>query len=311
MSGIRRISEAVLLSLSCLGGAIVAIPAPFIGLPLSAAALAGLIYRGRSTVAITVAVFCVVVMGLIMPPNAVMVALALGSTFLAIGALRSYHVYTVALIYVPAVALALASRDIAVAWLSGLTVAEHFQTSLDAVGEMLSTFGPQDALEAEAVNQMLELLPAVYLLTAAASVIPTLLVVRWVASRSKTELAETPRIDLLDLSPHVLWPLVIAVAVGAAGQLWPDTGAPLETVAINLLFAVRMVLFIQGLAVIAALVRHLGATKLSKVLAVVLAVLAEGPLLLVSIVGFLDFWFNFRKLNREVAGGSDATPANK
>lgn len=299
MSGTRKISEAVLLSLSCLGGAIVAIPAPFIGLPLSAAALSGLIYRGRSTVATTVAVFCVVAMGLMMPPNAVMVAIALGSTFLSIGALRRYHIYTVALLYVPAIALALASRDLAVAWLSGLTIAEHFQVSLDAAREMFSAFGPQEVLEAEAINQLIELLPVVYLSTAAISVLPSLLVVRWVARRSKVELAETPPIDRLDLSPHVLWPLVAAVAVGAAGQLWPDSVVPLEAVAINLLLAVRMVLFIQGLAVIAALARRFSATKTSKVLVLILAVLAEGPLLLVSILGFLDFWFNFRKLDRD------------
>lgn len=307
----RKISEAILFSLSCLGGAIVTIPAPFIGLPLSAAALAGLIYRGRSAVAITVAVLCVVVIGLIMAPAAVMVAIALGSTLMAITALRRQHLYTVALLYVPAIALALASMDLALARISGLTVTEHFQSRLDAVRETLVTVGPQEAFEAEAISQMIELLPAVYLLTAAISVIPTLLVVRWVASRSKAQLAETPRIDMLDLSPHVLWPLVVAVAVGAAGQLWPDTGLPLDTVAINLLLAARMVLFIQGLAVIVALLRRLGVTKTSKVLAVVLAVLAEGPLLLVSILGFLDFWFNFRKLNRDVAGGSGAAPANK
>ncbi len=300
-----------MLSLSCLGGAILAIPAPFIGLPLSAAALSGLIYRGRSIVATTVTVFCVVVMGLIMPPSAVMVAVALGSTFVAIGALRRYHVYTVALLYVPTIAFALASRDLAVAWLSGLTVSEHFQLSMDVAREVVPAAASQEVFGAEVINQMIQVLPALYLLTAAVSVIPTLFVVRWVARRAKMQLAETPSIDRLDLSPHVLWPLVIAVAVGAAGQLWAEMANPLETVALNLLFAVRMVLFIQGFAVIAALAKRLGATKTSKVLVVILALLAEGPFLLVSILGFLDFWLNFRKLNRDGVEGPGTEQASK
>jgi uncharacterized protein YybS (DUF2232 family) len=67
------------------------------------------------------------------------------------------------------------------------------------------------------------------------------------------------------------------------------------------LLAAKIVLFVQGFAVISALLKVAKVGRVGLVGAGILALMIDGPTWIVSITGLLDFWINFRKLARDGA----------
>jgi len=306
----RKSRADMLLFLSCLGGAILAIPFPYVGLPLSAAALAGLVYKERQTSAAVAAVMSSAAVGFLSVSGAAMLSVALAATLFAIMALRRHDGPSVALVYVPVLAGALALRDFSTAWVSGQTLTEYYDNGLEAARTMLATLGADDLVTAEAIEAITTFAPLGYVLTALVAAVPTLLVILWVGRRIGAPVVRAPRVDMLDFSPHVLWPLILALGAGAAAQIWGEFGDPLEAVALNLLLTVRIVLFVQGFAVIAAWLRRANIGRPGLILLGSLALLIDGPTWAVSVIGLLDFWINFRKLNRDGVDGSEPVQAS-
>ncbi len=298
--------DAVLLSLACVGGALLAPLVPFLGLPVCAAALAGLLYRGHPVTATIAAGVAVAAAGAIRPSEVLMVAPALVAVLFATMALRRTDVITIAAWFVPVLALSLAAREIGAAWLSGLTVREYFAEALAQVTALLATRGIEGLFAKDAVDTMLRLAPAGYLLTALITAAPTLAAIVWAARRAGADVRRAARIDMLDLSPHVLWILVVGVGAAAAGRVWGGPEDVFTSASLNLLLVAKIALFVQGFAVVAAMLRAANVGRVGLIGAAILAFLIDGPTWIVSIAGLLDFWINFRKLGRDGTEGPRA-----
>lgn len=300
-STLAQTRDTVLLSLACAGGAVIVPIAPFFGLPVCAAALAGLIYRGLPVASAVAAGLSIALVAAIRPTETLVLVPALVAIMFAAITMRRHDVITVAAWFVPVLALALAARELGTAWLSGLTMREYFAEVIAEAAALLAAAGAGDIFAADAVDTMLRFAPAGYLLTALLAAVPTLAAIAWSARRAGVELRRSPRIDMLDLSPHVLWLLFVGVGAGAAARVWGGPEGAFATVSLNFLLAAKIVLFVQGFAVIAALLKVAKVGRVGLIGAGILALMIDGPTWIVSITGLLDFWINFRKLARDGA----------
>lgn len=299
-----RVSTTILLSLACLGGAVLAVPLPFVGLPLSAAALSGLIYSGRIIEAVMLATLSSALVGSMRATDVFTIVPAMTALLFATVALRRHDPYVVTVWLAPVLAISFAARDLALAWLAGQTYGE-FVTEMTAVtAETLTAAGFQGVVAADAVDIMIRFAPIGYLVTGIVSAIPVVAAISWAARRTGVQLKGSSGIGNLDFSPHMLWPLVFAIALGAAGRIWDIGDGVLTDVGWNLLLAIKFILFMQGFAVVAFFLRPMRIGRGGLFFIGVLAFIIDGPTWIVSIAGLLDFWLNFRKLSREGVPGS-------
>jgi len=310
MQSRHRISDTILLSLACLGGAVLAVPFPFVGLPLSAAALSGLIYTGRIIAAVILATLSSALVGSMVATSVFAIVPAMAALLFAIVALRRHDPYVVTVWLAPVLAISFAARDLAIAWLAGQTYGEFITEMMAVTTEALATAGFQGVFPADAVDIMIRFAPIGYLLTGVVSAIPVVVAISWAASRTGVQLKGSSGIENLDFSPHVLWPLVFAITLGAAGRIWDIGDGMLTDVGWNLLLATKFILFLQGFAVAAFFLKPMRIGRGGLFFVGVLAFIIDGPTWIVSIAGLLDFWFNFRKLSREGASGSQSTGAS-
>lgn len=104
-----------------------------------------------------------------------------------------------------------------------------------------------------------------------------------------------------------LWGVVaLIVAVGCmAGSAAGFPAAPtLEAVGLNVLFCLRVLFFLQGLAVAMCLMDRHRWGAFSRMLVLALLLMAELGFYAVSVFGVIDVWANFRKLPRHKAAVS-------
>ena len=280
MQGQYRMRDTILLSLACLGGAILAVPLPLVGLPMIAAALAGLVYMERMIAAVAISVLSSAVVGLILTTTELLAIIpAITAILLAIVALRRHDPYAVIVCLAPVLAGSFAARDLVIPWLAGQVYTELARETL--------------AVAAEAF----------------VAAIPVVLAILWAARRAGVKLKGSPGIANLDFSPHMLWPLVLALALGASGRIWNIGDGMWTDLGFGLLLATKVILFLQGFAVVAFFLKPMNIGRRVLFFVGVLAFIIDGPTWIVSIVGLLDFWLNFRKLNREGASDSQSSEA--
>lgn len=280
MQGQYRMRDTILLSLACLGGAILAAPLPLVGLPMIAAAFAGLVYMERMIAAVVISVLSSAVVGLILTTTELLAIIpAITAILLAIVALRRHDPYAVIVCLAPVLAVSFAARDLVIPWLAGQVYTELARETL--------------AVAAEAF----------------VAAIPVVLAILWAARRAGVKLKGSPGIANLDFSPHMLWPLVLALALGASGRIWNIGDGMWTDLGFGLLLATKVILFLQGFAVVAFFLKPMNIGRRVLFFVGVLAFIIDGPTWIVSIVGLLDFWLNFRKLNREDASDSQSSEA--
>lgn len=272
--------DTILLSLACLGGAILAAPLPLVGLPMIAAAFAGLVYMERMIAAVVISVLSSAVVGLILTATELLAIIpAITAILLAIVALRRHDPYAVIVCLAPVLAVSFAARDLVIPWLAGQVYTELARETL--------------AVAAEAF----------------VAAIPVVLAILWAARRAGVKLKGSPGIANLDFSPHMLWPLVLALALGASGRIWNIGDGMWTDLGFGLLLAAKVILFLQGFAVVAFFLKPMNIGRRGLFFVGVLAFIIDGPTWIVSIAGLLDFWLNFRKLNREDASDSQSSEA--
>jgi hypothetical protein len=112
----------------------------------------------------------------------------------------------------------------------------------------------------------------------------------------------------IDVSFHVIWPTIAGLALAAAGTMMTALPSLVAVVGMNVLFAVRPLLFLQGLAVFSALYRRMGAGRVARTIGFVLLSLTELLVPSVSVLGVVDLFMNLRKLRRArdvVPGGTE------
>jgi uncharacterized protein YybS (DUF2232 family) len=298
--------DAVLLSGAVLLGGLTAPVMPAIGFPMAAAGLAALVFRGRVTLAAFAAGMAVALGTFMAPPEAVLLTPAFVALLFAVsGMQRRSALANITLLTAVFSAGSLASA-VFIAWLRGTTfLAQTRESAEAAVAAFVETAGGvgTDGTLAGVDPQVLadtmfRLWPLDIFATSLLAAVLSVAVAGWAANRTGAAVKRLPRLDVLDLSPHVLWPFIGAFAFLAAGRVMGD-GSAASTVGLNLLLGVRLLLLAQGLGVISAFYRRVGLGKLARGLGYVLLLLADSVVPLVSIVGLIDFWANFRKLPRE------------
>lgn len=119
------------------------------------------------------------------------------------------------------------------------------------------------------------------------------------ARRLRDRKVEWPDFGLYDLP---LWVVAVFVASLAGCAAWythqEATGNALLMVSGNVLLTVRYALAAQGLAVLAWQARNRRVPTLTAVVVILVAMYLEAQFIVMSVVGLLDIWGNFRRLPR-------------
>lgn len=279
---------------------------PLVGFPLAAAGLAGLIFSGHPVAAALVGGLAVALGTFLLPVDALLLAPAFVAMLFAIGGMHKRSALANTALLTSVLMAGLVARTTLAAWLQDMTVAaltkKTAEAALTTLGAVASTgtgestvFGVEPEM---LVDVMARVWPFDHFANALLVAVVTVAVAGWAAARTGAEVRRLPHLAALDLSVHVLWPLVGAFAFLAAGRAF-DGADIATTIGLNLLLGVRLLLLAQGLGVAAAFYSRVGLAKLIRVVGYVLLVVADMMLPLVSMVGLIDFWANFRKLPRD------------
>ena len=306
MPNLSHTRDTVLLSGSVVLGGLAAPLLPLIGFPLAAAGLAGLIFRGRVVAAAFTAGLAVALGTFMAPVDAGLLTPAFVALLFAIGGMQRRSALANVALLTAAFAVGALARTALVAWLQGTTflalTQEGIERAVDSFVNAASSAGGDGTvlgIDPEMlIDLMARLWPVDYFVSALLTAVVTVAVAGWAAERSGVTVRRLPRLDVLDLSPHVLWPFIGAFAFLAAGRA-VDEWTIATTIGLNLLLGVRMLLLAQGLGVASAFYRRIGLGGALRGIGYVLLVVADTVLPLVSMVGLIDFWANFRKLPRE------------
>jgi uncharacterized protein YybS (DUF2232 family) len=306
-------------------GAVLATVFPFVGIPVAAGALASLWFGGRRTTAVLSAVAGgVATMVMAVPslsPSAVVGAVHIAAWLLVAGPLaavllrRSSAVN--ALLIVAGLSIALMAGLFGVtAALEGESVQAFVSSEVRSILEpfvtrALAPDAEAGEVPAEVTEQIDELVdgavrawPSAVAVEAGLAALLALVVVGMVAVRSGVTVRSVPRFEALDLSPHVVWGLIAGIGLVAADKFlggWND--GVLGLVGENALRITQWVLFLQGIAVFAALYRKVGLGRLSRTFGFILLGVTEAFVPLVSMTGLIDMWVNVRKLPRDGQSG--------
>lgn len=306
MTGLSHTRDGVLLSAAVILGGFLAPVLPVIGFPMAAAGLAGLVYRGRVTLAAFAGGMAVAFGTFMAPYDAALLAPAFVALLFVVGGMQRRTALANVTLLTAAIAVGSLASAALYAWLQGTTfLAITLESAQAAVAAFVAAAGGVGAdgmlfgVDVEVLTDtMYRLWPVDYFASALLAAVVSVAVAGWAASRTGAAVQRLPRLDAVDLSLHVLWPFIGAFAFLAAGRVMSD-GTAATTVGLNLLLGTRLLLLAQGLGVVAAFYRRVGLGRVARGLGYVLLVLADSVMPLVSIVGLIDFWANFRKLPRE------------
>ncbi|HET6498229.1 MAG TPA: DUF2232 domain-containing protein [Coriobacteriia bacterium] len=300
-----RTRDAVLLVSATVFGGLVVPLLPLAGLPLAAAGIAGLVYRERVVAAALASGAAVGLGTLLVPIDGVLLVPVFAALLLVVGGMRRRSALTSAALLTAAVGVGLLVRTALLAQVRGMTIPELMRSGIESAVESLTVAGQADGGQgaifgvdaATLGDTLVRLWPFDLFASSLFAAVVAVAAAGWAAGRSGAEVRRLPRLDALDLSPHVLWPFIGAVALLAVGRGMSESMA--TTAGLNVLLGVRLLLLAQGLGVVSALYRRVGIGGFMRVAGYVLLVVADMILPVVSVVGLIDFWANFRKLPRD------------
>lgn len=310
---IPNIRDSVMLFAAIVIGTALAPVIAFVGLPIAAAGIAGLAYRGRMALAASAAVAGVAVVGMLNVPAVVFVAPVLAAVVLTVVLLPKRSLQAVAAALVGVLALASMAADALFARSKGTTLpATISQGSQTAVAEMTKAMGasaPAETLRAlnDAARLVASAWPSAYFQTAVIIGVLVVFAVVWAARRVDHPLT-VPPVSRLDLSPHVLWVFVAGLFLLAGSYVSYPGSSTLGIVGLNLALCARTLFFLQGFSVVAGILDRTGVGLGGRILALAVLAALDAFTLVVSFTGLLDFWVNFRRLPRDGATQTVAEP---
>lgn len=293
-----------------LGAVLTVLIDPTIGLPVSAAALAGLVFGDRALASLLAGLLAGVVASvlqysLIVPPPGTVVTrgepfmatLLLVASLLLVGpmtvwlmrrrsALETMIAVTVGLTVLSIVELVVSAAQ------AGLSVNRYMESTASS---LFGTVANADQM----VQVFTDFWPG---LIVAANTIVALLVVVVVGitgARFGASLKRIPPLAMLDLDVRLVLMPIVAVALLAAGRIPVGIAPTLEIVGKNLLMVARMVFFLQGVAVFAGLYERAKFSRPVRMAGFVLLGVTEALAPAVSLTGLADMWLNLRRLPRD------------
>ncbi len=310
---ISRIADPILLTVGIVLGSVLAPLLPVIGLPIAAAGIAGLAYRGQVTLAALAAAAGVAVVGVLSASSVVFVAPELAAVVLAVVLLPRRSFQVVGAMLVGVIALANMLADALLARSKGTTLAASIaQDSQTAIAEMTKALGASASSETlNAFNEAGRLIasawPSTYFQAALLIGVLVIAAVAWAARRVDRPLG-VPGLSALDLSPHILWVFVAGVLLAAASYASFAGSDALGIVGLNLVLCARTLFFLQGISVAAGVLDRAGVGLGGRILALAVLAALDAFTIMISLTGLLDFWVNFRRLPREGTAPPAAEP---
>lgn len=307
-AGIRDVS---LLGFAVVLGVLVSPALPFIGLPIVAAGLASLAYRGSAVAAAVAAALGVIAVTVVSPPDVLYAAPAVVAVLLTIALLPRWNTQAVGALLTGVLTVAgiAAAEVFALSQHTTLTasIAQSARQVSDALSASLGSSATASTLawlhKAEAL--LTAAWPWTYFESAVYVSIIVIAVVAWAARRAGRQL-DVPPLGMLDLTPHVLWAFVAGLLLLAASYSHVAGSATLWAVGLNLVLCARTLFFVQGFGVSAGLLDRTGVGPGARIFALAALAVLDAFTLVLSFVGLLDFWVNFRRLPRE---GSTSAPS--
>lgn len=301
--------NAVLLSVATVAAGILVPMIPYAGMPLAAFALGWFAYRfgpAAASVLAVVASLPMVVLGPVVlgisPVDAAFVAVAL----LAVGpgtvwALSRFPAYAVA----GAVALLVAAAFM-IAPIGAQTLTESIAVWRQIMSAAAKSGAVKDVAAFQAnITAMVAQMRLGWVSTTVYTMgIGALLSVPVVSRAGRVFGAHVSRYPALadtDLTFHLVWPTIAGLALLAAGLSFGGTTGLVYKVGYNALQIVRPALFLQGLAVFAALYRRMNAGPVWRGVGYVLLALTELAIPSLSVLGAVDLFANLRRLPRGAA----------
>lgn len=300
---------------------------PVVGLPLAAAAMAGLAYGGRSWWAVFAAAAGGVLATLIGHTTIYVVVLPLVGVELGESAPLAYGALSVAsLLLVGPVAcwhLRTGSAYRTMTLIAvGLSALQAITLAVFAAGagRSLQTFVVASvaamAEQAGALSDMQEAIVAAWpgLLVSMNGFVAVLAVaiLGRAGTRRGVDVRTLPPLARLDLDVRVTVLPIVAIALLAASRLELAIGPTLEVLGLNALIVARWVFFLQGVAVFAGLYERAGFPRLTRSLGYMLLGVTEALVPLVSLTGLVDVWLNMRRLPRDgAAAGTVEAPDDR
>jgi len=296
--------DVLLLVVATVLGTALTSSAAVFGLPIAAAGIAGLTYRGRGIIAAAAAGFGIVFASFLMPGGAFYVAPVMLAVVLAVALLPkvSFQVVTGSLIGV--LALTGAGFDALAARAAGTTlpaqVAEQAKLVTAGLVKSLGASAPADltAQMTQATTFIASSWPSTYFQSAVFLAVLIVAAIAWAARRADVSL-DIPSLSRLDITPHVLWVFVAGVLLVAASYgSFPASGT-LGVVGLNLVLCARALFFLQGIGVAAGVLDRAGVGLGGRIFGLAALAALDVFTLAISFSGLLDFWINFRRLPRD------------
>jgi len=285
----------------------------FVGVPIAAAGIAGLVYRGRTALAVGAAVAGVAATGAFSVSNVAYAAPVLTVVILAVLLLRTWSLQPVAAILVAVLALAGVAADALYALSRGTTLlASVSKQSHAVVAEMGKAMGNSASSSAlagldEAAKFVESAWPSTYFQSAVFISALVVVSIVWAARRVDNPL-DVGSVSTLDLSPHILWAFVVGLFLLAVSYLSFAASGLVGVVGLNLVLCARTLFFLQGFGVVAGVLDRSGVRFGGRILALAGLILLDAFTLFVSFIGLLDFWVNFRRVPREGVTPATAEP---
>jgi hypothetical protein len=275
-----------------------------VGLPVAAAGVAGLAYRGKITLAAVAATLGVGAVAALQRIDVVFVAPAVIAILLSVVMLPKRNAQVVGALLVGVLTLASVAFEGLLARGQGTTLTAATALQMQAaVGELVKALG--SSASAELVSRLKEVAvtmsgawPATYFESAVVVGVLVIVAIAWAARRAGREV-NVPTLSKLDLSPHVLWAFVAGVLLLAASYGAFSASRTFAVVGLNLVLCARTLFFLQGLSVSAGLLDRTGVGLGGRILALAALAALDALTLVVSFIGLLDFWVNFRRLPRD------------
>lgn len=205
-------------------------------------------------------------------------------------------------IMVVAVALVQGGADSISLFMAGTNIYDWYLQSLtqtaDAYTQTLGLASAQSAALQESMQVVAGCLPALYVLQAAMNVFIALGIV-WAFKRlTKRPLGWSP-FSSIDLPVWTVLLLVASALLYAASNV---PAAPfsheLFLIALNFLLIGMIFPLVQGAAASKGLMNRIGLSGVAQTLIAIIGLVAGVAVFVIPIVGLIDYWVNFRKLDR-------------
>jgi len=301
---IAGVRDTLSLCAAVVLGTVLAPQIAFVGLPVAAAGIAGLMYRGRAAFAASAVVAGVVAVGVVRPSDALFAVPVLAAVMLTVWMLPKRPVQAVAGALIAVLALASVGIDAFLARAAGstlpATVAKEADSLVAALKKSMGSSASADLLRQlhDAARTIASAWPSAYFQSAVFVGILVIAAVAWASSKTENPL-DVPPLSRLDLTPHVLWAFVGGLLLLATSYGSFSAAGVLGIVGLNLVLCARTLFFLQGVSVSAGLLDRAGVGSGGRILALAALTVLDALTLVISFSGLLVFFFIFRRLPRD------------